>query len=586
MPTILTTDMILPYLRGDKKHKNYPDTVKEYAELKVHIDGEYPKEVIETVRPSEPAHIKEYRKSIFAAITMPVVSKVFNSASKIRKSSDWVIRFDKSKVPSSIAESETPDQYYNHSFPFFGSLTSWTFSMFLKQYGCDANMLMVVMPIDWKINSNEYYRPFPYLFNSPQVVEYVQDDYAIVKSTDKSSFMFGDIPMEGEVYYVITTTDIQRWEQRDNVKGFAQTGTFIHNFGKLPAWRVGGVGHKAMDNTFYFRSRFYPMLPYLKEAVREYTDLQAGVIQHLYLERWEYEGPTCKTCQGSGKVKKGEKTVKCPAGCNKGAVMSSPYETMIVRRPRAGEAPAPSPSAGFIDRNPEIIKVQDARVDAHCFKALAAVNMEFLAMVPLAVSGASKNADRDEANNWVHSIGEDVVMNLDKYVYFGNEYRYMKVVSDAKKRNELLPKIPVPEKFDLFNSQILVDEIAQVSGKVNSTIKMALEIEYINKKFGYDPQTKNNLTLAITLDPLPGTSADEKAAMKMNGGVTEINYTISCNITPFVRRALEENANFATMKQAQQLEILGKYAKESLAETEASTLKKQNLEPDPEDDIN
>jgi hypothetical protein len=571
MPTPITPELLKPYFSGTKKHKAYKDSVNLYTEMKIHLDGEYPAAVIDAARPNEPDYIKEYRKKIFAHITMPAGAKVLNSISKIRKSPDWGIKFNKKNFPASIAQGEDPDTYINYNFPFFGSLTSWAFSMFLKQYNMDSNGLIVMMPLEFEVPSNSYCRPFPFIFNSDRVIEYVQGDYAIVKSTDESTYMDGGVSVvNGAIYYVITTTFIQKWEQRQSETGYVMTSEYIHGFNKLPAWRMGGVGWKQLDNTFLWKPRLYPMVPFLNEAVREYSDLQAGVVQHLLLEKWEYEGEACTYCKGTGKVKEGEKNVKCPAGCKNGVAIRSPYETLTIKRQKMGEIPAPNPLAGFIPRDIEIIKVQDARIDKHIHKALAALNMEFLDAVPLVASGASKIADRDEANNFVHSEGEDIVANLDNICYFSGEYRYTLVVKDEEVRKSILPSIGVPEKFDLFNTQILVDEIAQVQGKVNASIKMALEAEYITKKFGYDQETKNSLLLSLELDPLPGYSSDEKASALMNGGITETDYIISCNITPFVKRALEEDKSFGDKKRKDQLAVLSVYAKEKGTENSAA----------------
>ncbi|HUM47978.1 MAG TPA: hypothetical protein PLD84_13695, partial [Chitinophagales bacterium] len=370
MPTQLTNTQILEYVTGGKTHAGYQDTVKLYTDLKVHIDGEYPKDIIEAARPNEPAHIKEYRQQIFAHTTMPVCSKVITSLSKIRKSHDWNIKFKDESVPKIIATAETPKQYFNYGFPIFGSITTWAFNVFLKQYLTDPNAVIVTMPMKWNLAANEYFKPFPFIFNSPDVIELVDNDYAVVRSTENVGTKYGI----RNVFYVITTMDFQKWMPNDSKEGYYMAEQLVHNTGSLPAWRVGGLGYKVVDKTFLWKSRIYPMVPFLNEAAREFSDLQAAVVQHLFLERWELEGPKCKICQGTGKVKKGERSIKCTnEDCNKGAIMGNPYRPIILRKGLPGEQ-APTVPAGYIDKNPEIIKIQDERVDKHYFKALAAIN--------------------------------------------------------------------------------------------------------------------------------------------------------------------------------------------------------------------
>jgi hypothetical protein len=89
-----------------------------------------------------------------------------------------------------------------------------------------------------------------------------------------------------------------------------------------------------------------------------------------------------------------------------------------------------------------------------------------------------------------------------------------------------------------------------------------MEIEYANKKFNYDPQVKDSMELVYRLDPFPAVSADDKMAMLMNKGITNIDYIISCNISQFVNRALMENKNFSSLTYSKQMEVLKSYSDE------------------------
>jgi len=265
-------------------------------------------------------------------------------------------------------------------------------------------------------------------------------------------------------------------------------------------------------------------------------------------------------------------------------------QTITVRKPLPGEPTAPNPPAGFIDRNPEIIKIQDLRVDNHQFKALAAVNMEFLAMNPLAQSGIAKGMDREETHNFAHGIAEDIVAILDSIYYFSNEWRYADIVKDEEARKKMLPDIPVPEKYDLFTSAYLVEELkAAKEAKVNPALVKAMEAEYAAKKFNYDADVKTEVGLVLNLDPLPGITQDEKSSMLMNKGITEEDYVMSCNVSQFVTKAISEDKDFGTKTYQEQVVVMEKYAKEVISATSAaeklkqSALERQNIDADPAD---
>jgi hypothetical protein len=575
MPTNITPELLAPYLKGTKFHSGFKETVKAYMDLKVHMDGDYPKEIIDNARPSEPDHIKEYRKKIFAHISMPACLKVEASLMKIRKSEDWMIRYDEKAVNNPlIRKGETLQDYMEKKLPFFQSLTNYIFNFFGKQQDTDANAVVAVMPIDPETPSSDYRRPFPFLFNSPQVIQFVEDDYCILKSADKAIMKIdGGYQLEGDVYFVIDTQFIQRWEQSESDRGFTLKWQIDHGFGEMPAWKVGGVSWKALDGNFLWKSAMSPMVPFLNEAVREYSDLQAGVVQHLFLERWEIEGGKCKTCSGTGRVLKDGSQVKCPnKNCDGGTMIRSPYQSIVIRKGLPGENPVPNPPAGYIDRNPDIIRLQDERVDKHIYKALAAINMEFLDKVPMAESGVAKSVDKDDANNFAHFIAELRVQNMDRIYYFSALWRYIDLIKDKDKIKAMCPVVPVPEKFDLFTSAMLALELSGAkTAKISPVLIKAMEVEYSAKKFSADPEVKAEVELVLNLDPLPGSSADEKASMLMNKGVSEENYVISCNISGFVKRAMEEDEKFPSYEHSKQMEKLSAYAGEVIEANKASS---------------
>lgn len=576
MPTQITPALLSPYFKGNKFHDAYKETVKQYLDLKVHVDGEYPREIIEEARPNEPDHIKKFRQIIFAEITLPPTGKVLTTLGKIRKSQDWMIKFP-DENPSIIKEGETLKDYTETGYPNYGSMTKWAFDVLLKQQEVDANAVCVTMhDLTVPVQAGEYLKPYPYIFNSNQVYDFRPNDYAILLSSETCTYKIGDVEQHnGKVFYVITTTQFLRYHQSGSAFDFELKYEFNHNIGKLPAWRLAGQYWKSVGSMPLFRPRIYPMVPFLKEAVREYSDLQAGVIQHLYLEKWEYEGQDCKTCSGTGKVKNAEgNTVKCKAkNCNGGKMIQSPYQTKTVKRPSVDDPSGPiaPPFMGYVDKPVEIIKIQDERIERHVFKALAAVNMEFLAQSPLATSGESKKYDQDGANTFTYGVGEDLVGNMDKIMYFTSELRYMTVVPQPEKRKELLPIINTPEKLDIVPSEYLINEmkIATEAG-VNPVVRREMEVEYANKKFNADPAIRSEATLVLNLDPLPGISEDQKQSRKMNGGITEEDYIVSCNISLFVKEAMFEDKGFMKLPYDKQMEVLRKKAGEKKEQNSAA----------------
>lgn len=575
----LTPTKLAEYFSGKLTHPYYKETVEDYNEIRIHANGEFPKELIEERRPSEGQEIFDYRQKIWEPITKEDVGKVVTSLSKIRRSSDWSIAFNKENLPAQVTPEESLQTYTTEKYPEWTSLTNWFFSVFLKNYLMDANALVFVFPKKTVIEANEYLEPIATIFNSDQVHEYVAGEYAIIKSkSEKANYSEGNMNLEGTVWYVIDKEYYRKYEQTKSTGEHTMTFEYAHNLGMLPLFKAGGIYKCSKEHYTLMESRISGMIPYLNEAVREYSDMQAEVVQNIFSERWEYASQSCNKCVENGvstgkiKLPKGKGYVNCDACNGTGTTGSSPYKKTIIRpaNTNLGEQPTPTPPGGFFQKDISIAELQDRRIDKHKYRGLAAINMQFLEKTPLAESGIAKEVDRDELNNFVYSITEDVVAAMDKTFYLINELRYTVAVPSQVARVKMLPQIAVPEKFDILSSTFLADEVEKAhTSKLNPIIIGALEVEYAAKKFYNNHEIKNELMCVLSLDPLPYITEDEKMVRLQNGGITMNDYIISSNIVAFVRKAVALDKNFYSKKLEEKQKVMIAYAAEVVKANEA-----------------
>jgi hypothetical protein len=562
--------------RKEAKHHFYDQTVETADRMKVHADGIFPKTLLEERRPNEPLEVKEYREKIWVPITKPTFSKVFSSLQKIRRSSDWAVKFDGLEEFTKINEMETIQKYTEEKFPYFTSVTNWAFSLLLRKYLIDPNALVFVIPLEAEIPENEYLRPFPVVFDSVDALQFFEEDYAILNNPLGAVYKVKNGEELGRSYYFITTQQILKYDQIDSKNNFRLTMQYDHGLGVLPVYKIKGILIDQADNQFLYESRIAGMLPELEEAVREYSDLQAAKVMHIYPERWEYTNNECLTCKGTGRRTNAqwfegcaatiEPTTTCDTCSGRGYTVSGPYSKIMVKPPNALEpgAQIPTPPAGYVEKDVEIIKIQQEGVDKHVYKALASINFEFLEKTPLAESGISKEVDKDELNNTVHSVAEDIIAAMDRYYRLAAYYRYKSLYS-LEEIDEMLPRIPVPEKYDILSPQHLGEELEKhKQGKTNPVILNQLEVEYASKRFNVDPQVRDRVALILELDPLPNISEDDKMSRLTNKGITLETYVISSNIQEFVQRALSEDPDFADKELEEQKAKMLEYAEQEI----------------------
>ena len=583
---------ISQYHSGNKRHPYYAESVKQFNDIKTHALGEYPIELISERRPGESDTIKRYREKIYIPKTQASVSKIFNSLQKIRKSQDYLMAFNETVVPPMVIEKERPSYYLMDEFPKYRSLDNWFWSVAFNQYLMDANAVIMVLPTNVLRQANEYFKPYPMLFNSPQVLDYIYDEYAIMKSSESSTYKSGNRNYPGAVYYSADKESIVKYEQI-NAKGDFKATEFMHGLGYVPVLKTFGlILRDSADDTLY-ASRIHSIVPSLNEAAREWSDLQAEVVQHIHSTMWAIQGKECNACHGTGMTPKpGSSPIMCNDCNGKGFFPFNPYEHITVKPSSIGEAGTPIPPAGYLTKPIDIAKLQDQRVHDHIYHALSSLNMEFLASVPLSQSGTAKEVDRAELNNFVYSIAEDCVRIMDEISKMVIDYRYGGIVMDEEEREKLRPMITVPEKYDIIPENYLVDEIGKLrTSKVSPLIVNAAELEYASKKFNTNKKIKEKLQDIYELDPLAGMSIDEILVAVSNGAINKKTYVIHSNIREFVDMAHEANPEFYQLSMTDKKAAVNAIAEAWMNENRPRTMLDVPAPPqapvqDSEDDMN
>lgn len=535
-----------PYIAYGQRHEYYKEAVEMEEAIEVHADGDYPGALIEERRPAESDEIRNYRKKIFVPITKPVFSKVMNSLQKIRKSPDWSVVFP-GDVPPSIIPDESPEAYLMRRFPRNGSITNWMFSVGLKQYLMDANAVVLTLPTRFEVAENEYYEPYPMIFESEYVLDYKEGRYYLLKEDDN------------EGYWLIQPDVIQRFEVKD--REAREVFQMENPLGYMPVRTMYGLVLENYKDGALYESRISGIVPKLNEAVREYSDLQAEIVQHIHSTMWAIQPQQCGRCKGIGEIpKENSAPIRCPSCEGKGLAPLNPYEHLILSAPRPGDNAVPTPPIGYVTKQTDIARLQEERIRQHIYDALAAINMEFLAETPLAQSGVAKQVDREELYSFVHSIAEDLVRIMDEVAFDICAWRYSGITTDI---NSLVPYIAVPERFDMISGMVLVDELTKMTNaKVDPAIINAAQIELAGKKFN-DKKIKDLVVLKLKLDPFAGVPEESIAMQKTFDAISKNDLVIHANINQFVTRAIEMEPGFVDATFDQQMAIMNQYADEA-----------------------
>ncbi len=593
-PLIVDEKFILPYWEGKKYHKNYYRAIDAAFHLQFHFDGyflppiifnadgteryrdeflnPYFTRLIDDRRPAESEVTRMYRRKRYQPITKEPCGKVVNSLRKITKSADWHISYTKSEVPAGLPEKDSLQNYCEKDYPKDGSVENWARKTLIRWMLIDPNAVICVFPLSWEEEENEYLEPYAHIIKSKDVLDYRQDEYLIFKSPYENCYEKNGSEINGKILMVVTEESFFEVKEIDNGKFSIEE--YAHNIGEIPAWIVGGEMKNTDIKCPFYESFVHPMLPYLDNAAIDSSDLDAEKVQHLFSTMWFMQSSPCSNCEGNGKVLQGGKQIICPTCSGRGGAPFSPYRNLEVNMNSNGLAPdkqLPIPPAGYIEKSTEMVSKMMEIIDGEKYSALASINFEFLADTPLNQSGKAKEVDRDELNNFVYGVAQNLVNdNLNPAYYFINEMRYMKAVPNPEQRKKMLPQIPVPENYDFLTSKDAEDKLVKISeSNVSEELKDIAEMTYINSKYQDQPELIARLTVIHTHDPFPEKTPEELNSLVMGGLIKKEDAVLSLYIKVFVTEQLADDEDFLKMDFEAQSEILMKMAEEKAKELSA-----------------
>jgi len=523
-----------------RKDKPYTD-VNEYENFQIYSDNKYPGELIDAQRPNEQKESKDYRHLMYQPVFSEVFNKVFQSISKISRADGFFISYPDQGEFTKIAEGEKLSEYLHW-------LPKWLFDICLKQYLIDANGVCLVWAYP-DSDTTSFYEPKPWIINSSQILHYEEDNVLIYRSKE-----------EREIIYSVDASNFIKWKKNKDGKYFAET-TIVNGAKKLTAFKLGGVLKGQYD---VYQSRIWPMLPWLNVATVEFSDLRVEITLHIHSQQWIYENEVCSTCNGQGSmVRKGEK-VKCTnAKCNGGYIARSPFEVIKIRGAKTGmgESAAPTPPTGYIQKNTDIAKLQNERIDGQTYKALSAINFQFLYETPIAQSGVSKAYYRDDTKNTLYSIATDLARIIREVAEYTALWRYQSLYPNEQEREKMLPTVVIPNTFDIVSGQLLIEEIkATKDSGVNDAVSSAIEVEFIKKRFPNDKAKQDELLTAFELDSASGKSDEEKGYLVASRIMSKQDAIISTYIYDFIRKAVAENKDFYTLTKDEKMKVMYKFA--------------------------
>src|SRR5690606_18048211 len=324
--------------------------------------------------------------------------------------------------PARIKDGQGLREYMEQDFPVFDTLMDCVFQTIVRACFEDPNGVILVFPKEYeteetaaKITDTDYLKPYPFYFNSGEVLDFQEGEYVVILKDEKVSYQHkGKTETDGNLMLIADRVNYYFYKQTGKDKDdnpTYQTRTYAHNLPSLPAWQLGSNDIESQYPGYNLYNSFLsPCLPNWRQAIRSFADHQVNQVMHIHPEKWYKTTTECKTCNNKGKVQTkiaGGKTEMHECQSCKGAgfiikvspmapIIMSPYQSKVGEQPQFFDGDP----AGYIAKPTNDMEFIKAEYKDQIAQGLAAIGLDYIEQTQLNQSGKAKELDRQEINTF------------------------------------------------------------------------------------------------------------------------------------------------------------------------------------------
>jgi hypothetical protein len=553
----------------------YKDSV-DYAErIAIHSEiGKFPEKLFKKRAPNQTDAEFDYLKATYKTTSFPIWERFMGFINRIWNDQNWSISWTEQDSVS-ISEDESPQKYLETEYPLFGSHESYFKNIVTPSKEKDANALMVHKPYYIPVKQNEanelvidegqLIKPVACIYDSKQVIGFLDNEYALVITHDKSWVSYGNGKEK--------TGIVLEFYDNENIWRIVQTGKKVdyqfdillywnHALGYVPFKKLGGKPIYKEKEILY-QSHFMAAVEPMDDILLDSSYLRAIKAGHAFPHKWEYVDE-CEYSNGTsqcmnGLIMEDGENKQCPKCNGTGkAKSSSPlgvYQVQIPTQRGTGTDPSLSiPPFGWVAPDPQIMEFLRTEIDNNKSEALSILNLNSNSDVKGSETALGKQIDREESFSFVLSISNQIFDLFDFSTKVVLQMRYGKTVG--------LPVISYPKTFAIRNEVELTEELANAKqkGLPEIAIRKILQ-DYMITRFNSQEEAMKAVDLTFYADRLICLSTQEIAQKKLGGTVANWEDILHTSIYYFIANSLSSDPKFFEKSIEEQSAIVVSMAK-------------------------
>ncbi len=569
-------------LKGAKQSKKMPEYTPVYIEsvdafekISVHAEqGKFPARLFKKRAPNQTEEEFDYIESTYKNTTYPIWNRFNGFIGRIWNDQNWSIKF-----AENADSKDAPQDYLEKEYPTFKSLENYYKSIVTPVKEKDAMGAICHKPYYIPVKQNEanelvvdetqLIKPVACIYNSSQVVGFLESEYILIELKEKSVVEFGGYKKQDGLIY--------EFYDRDNIWRIVQVGKQIdykfeyylywnHALGYLPADKLKGIPEQREMEILY-SSHFMAAVDTMDDIALDDSYLRIIKAGHAFPHKWEYvddcdysnENGLC--INGKVSIKNGESYImsECPSCHGTGkAKAASPLGVYQVKAPNqnntGGSADIQIPPMGWVAPDPAIMEFLRKETQSNEKKALSILNLSSPSDAQGSDTALGKQIDREESFSFVQDISNQ---NFELFEFSTKcilQMRYGKEIE--------LPIISYPKNFAIRNENELTEELANAKsgGLPEIAIRKILQ-DYLITRFNADVYTMQMVDLTFYADRLICLSTTEIAQKKLSATVANWEDILHTSIYTFIAELLVSDSNFFDKTIEEQKKAVVKKAK-------------------------
>jgi hypothetical protein len=543
-------------LKGAKHSKEIPEytpvyvqSVDAFERISVHAEqGKFPARLFKKRAPNQTQDEFDYIESTYKNTTFPIWNRFNGFIGRIWNDQNWSIKF----AENESLDSDAPQEYLEKDYPTFKSLENYYKSIVTPVKEKDAMGAICHKPYyipvkqndanELVIDQTQRIKPVACIYNSSQVVGFLESEYILIELNEKSIVEYGGYKKKDGLIYEFYDNEniwriVQKGKQIDYI--FDYFLYWNHALGYLPADKLKGIPEQKEMEILY-SSHFMAAVDTMDDITLDDSYLRIIKAGHAFPHKWEYvddcdyqnEWGDCRA--GHIQTKKDEAfiTMSCPKCHGTGkAKSSSPLGVYQVKAPNqnanGGSPDMQIPPFGWVAPDPSIMEFLRKETVINEQKALSILNLSSPSDVKGSDTALGKQIDREESFSFVQDISNQ---NFELF-----EFSTKCILQMRYGANVELPVISYPKNFSIRNESELTEELAnaKTSGLPEIAIRKILS-DYLITRFNADVPTMKMVDLTFYADRLICLSTTEVAQKKLSGAVANWEDILHTSIYSFI----------------------------------------------------